>query len=148
MTESVTIVLPLPAKVLSPNCTIGTMRGRFMKAAATKRYRRITREAIENERIETLPWNMASVGASFYWKNKGRHDQDNASASLKAAYDGIVDAGLLEDDDYKHMKREPPVFLVDKENPRVELTITRREENARERISGESESGKVGLRHT
>jgi hypothetical protein len=46
-------------------------------------------------------------------------------ASLKAAYDGIVDSGLLPDDDYKHMKRESPEFFCDPKYPRVVLTITR-----------------------
>lgn len=125
--ESVTIVLPLPARVLSPNCTIGTMRGRFMKAAATKKYRRIAREAVEAEGIESAPWEMVDIRVAFFHSTNRKRDQDNAIGSLKAAYDGIVDSGLVEDDDYEHMRRMSPVFSVDKENPRVELTITRRE---------------------
>jgi len=52
--ESVTIVLPLPVKVLSPNCAIATPGGRFAKAAATKRYRQLAKEAIAAEQIETI----------------------------------------------------------------------------------------------
>ena len=47
--ESITIVLPLPNRVLQPNCTIGSFGGRMMKANATKKYKRLTYEAIENE---------------------------------------------------------------------------------------------------
>ncbi len=125
MPETITIVLPLPAKALSPNFTIGSIGGRFMKAAATKRYRRLTKEAIENEQIETAPWSQASVKALFYFKSKGRRDQDNAMASLKAAYDGIVDSGLLSDDDYEHMKRDSPEFHCDSKCPKVVLIITK-----------------------
>jgi hypothetical protein len=45
--------------------------------------------------------------------------------SIKAAYDGIVDSGLVNNDDYERMKRETPKFFVDKTNPRVMLVITR-----------------------
>ena len=125
MNESVTIVLPLPNPALSPNVAIGSYGGRMKKAAASKRYRRLSREAVEAEAIETAPWGHVEVQATFYHKTTRRRDQDNAIASLKAAYDGIVDAGLVEDDDWKHMTRLPPKFDYDERNPRVELTITR-----------------------
>lgn len=123
--ESVTIILSLPPKVLQPNCTVATIGGRFKKAAATKRYRRLAKEAIEAECIETRPWGKVAVKAIFYFSYARRRDPDNANGSLKAAYDGIVDAGLVVDDDYEHMERMPPIFKGDKAYPRVELTITR-----------------------
>lgn len=123
--ESVTIILPLPPKVLQPNCTVGTIGSRFMKAAATKRYRRLAKEAVEAECIETAPWGKLSVKARFYFKTTRNRDPDNATGSLKAAYDGIVDAGLVVDDDYEHMEREKPIFSGDHNHPRVELTIIR-----------------------
>ncbi len=127
-TESITIVLPLPAAVLSPNCTIGSFGGRMMKAAASKRYRRLACEAVEAEDVETAPWGLCGVKAAFYHKTGRTRDQDNAMGALKAAYDGVVDAGLVKNDDYAHMKRESPVFAIDKEYPRVILTITRYDE--------------------
>lgn len=125
--ESVTIVLPLPVKVLSPNCAVATPGGRFAKAAATKKFRKLAKEAVGAEDIETVPWQKVEVEALFYFVHSRRRDPDNANASLKAAYDGIVDAGLVVDDDYEHMKRLPPIFRVDRKYPRVELTITRME---------------------
>jgi len=123
--ELVIIILPLPPKILQPNCTIATINSRFMKAAATKRYRRMAREAVEAEQIETMPWGKASVQVVFYFKTNHRRDQDNAMGSLKSAYDGIVDAGLVEDDDYEHMKRISPIFKIDRNHPRVEFIIER-----------------------
>jgi len=123
--ESVTIVLPLPAKVLQPNCTIATMGGRFMKATAIKKYRRLAKEAVEAEGIETMPWGKVAVKATFYWAHARRRDPNNALNSLKSAEDGIVDAGLVIDDDYEHMERMPPIFLFDSNFPRVELVIAR-----------------------
>lgn len=129
MSESVTIVLSLPVKCLEPNSTIGSLGGRFMKAAAIKKLRRLTREAIEREQVETMPWSKVIVQVDFFHETKRRRDQDNAMGSLKAAYDGIVDSGLVADDDYEHMERGVPMFEIDTESPRVEITITRQEDN-------------------
>lgn len=96
-----------------------------MKASATKRYRRLAREAVEEERITTGPWKHATVEATFHHKQKRRRDQDNAMAMLKAAYDGIVDSGLLVDDDYEHLERRSPRFMIDKLYPRVTLIVER-----------------------
>lgn len=125
ISEAVTITLPLPAKVLSPNHAVASVGGRFAKAAAIKRYRRLTKEAIEAECIETAPWEKITVEVTFFYPNKRRRDEDNAMGSLKAAYDGIVDAGLAVDDDYEHMTRMTPLSSIDRQHPRVEFTITR-----------------------
>ncbi len=135
--ESVVIILPLPAKVLHPNCTVATMGGRFLKARATKRYRRLACLAIlELEDLEngcngldpwTLEsvWKKASVKTVFYHKTKRKRDEDNAKGSLKAAFDGVADSGLIPDDDSEHLTHETPEFRIDKEYPRVMLTFTR-----------------------
>lgn len=122
--ETVTIILPLPGRRLSPNGSSGTRGSRFAKAAAIKKYRRIAKEAVEAAAIETGPWPSARATVTFYWPTHRRRDEDNALASLKAAYDGIVESGLLVDDDHRHLRREMPVFAIDKQNPRVEITIT------------------------
>lgn len=123
--EVLIIVLPLPSGILSPNCTIGSFGGRMMKANVIKKYRILAREAIEAEEVATAPWERAEMQATFYFACKRRRDEDNAEGSLKAARDGIVDAGLLADDDSKHLTRQAPIFDIDKIHPRVMLEITR-----------------------
>ncbi len=123
--EEVTIALPLPPEVLQPNCTIATLGGRFMKAAATKRCRALARAFVEDERIDSAPWLLVKVWPVFYFKENRRRDVGNQLASLKAYEDGIVDAGLVPDDDITHWKLQPPEFFVDKEHPRVMLRIER-----------------------
>jgi hypothetical protein len=44
---------------------------------------------------------------------------------LKSAYDGVVMAGLLPDDDREHLRTLGAEFYVDTKNPRVELVFTR-----------------------
>jgi len=121
--ETVTIVLPLPPRVLSPNHMVGSRRGRFAKAAAARKYREIAREATLATGVESGPWEHATIQATFYHATRRRRDDVNALASLKPAYDGIVDAGLIEDDDSKHLTTLPAGFGLDKTCPRVELKI-------------------------
>ena len=123
--ETVTIVLPLPKRVLSPNCPSFSVGGGFAKVAATKKYRRLAKEAVEDECIDTAPWGKVKVKATFFFKTKRERDTDNAMGSIKAVYDGIVDSGLVANDTPEHMKRREPKFLHDSVHPRVELTIIR-----------------------
>ena len=98
-----------------------------MKVAATRKARRIAKEAVEAEKLETLPWEKIKVQVAFYFKDKRRRDQRNFESMLKATYDGLVDAGLVVDDDYEHMKHEESTFAVDKINPRIEILIERKD---------------------
>jgi hypothetical protein len=122
--ESVKIILPLPPAILSPNRQAGSFRGRMAKAAASKKYRRQSKATAEQEGIQSGPWSKATIKATFYHKQKRRRDDVNHLAMLKPAYDGIVDSGLLVDDDSEHLKTLTPSFEIDKES-RVELLVTR-----------------------
>ena len=81
MNESFLIILPLPKKVLQPNCTVATIGGRFAKAAAFKKYKKQTIEAINAEQINSIPWKRVSVRASFFFSKNRRRDTDNAMGS-------------------------------------------------------------------
>ncbi len=123
--ESFKIAIPVPAGVLSPNCTIGTIGGRFMKASSIKRHRKIAREAIRDAEIETMPWGCVSVDVRIFYRTNRTRDEDNAMGSLKSYYDGIVDSGLVADDDKSNMVRTIPELLLDDKSPRVEMTLMR-----------------------
>ena len=123
--ETVRIILPLPHRSLSPNHPSITRGGRIQKARETKKYRERAMAAVLACGVESGPWEFAKVSAVFYHKANRRRDQDNAMASIKAAYDGLRDAGLIVDDDFEHLRRESPTFAIDRECPRVELTVTR-----------------------
>lgn len=122
--ETVTIVLPLPPAVLSPNRPPGSFGGRMARAAAAKKLHRLACEATRAQGIETGPWDRATVRATFCHKQKRRRDDVNFMGMLKAAYDGVVSAGLLVDDDSEHLTTLPAAFVVGPES-RVELTFER-----------------------
>lgn len=125
MTESFTIILPLPGGLLSPNYKPGSHGSRMAQARATRKYRTLSRETVEEIKLESIPWEKCTVRAFFLHSTKRRRDPDNATGSLKAAYDGIVDAGVVPDDDWEHMEREKPAFDSDDIYPRVEITVER-----------------------
>jgi Holliday junction resolvase RusA-like endonuclease len=77
------------------------------------------------EGIESAPWAKVTAQATFYHATDRRRDGANFNAMLKGVFDGIVDAGIVADDDHKHWTTLPPAFAQDKKNPRVEVTITR-----------------------
>lgn len=62
------------------------------------------------------------INITWYSKNR-RKDKDNISFAKKFIIDGIVAAGVLKDDGYKNIKGFTDTFMVDKENPRVELEL-------------------------
>ena len=126
--ERATIILPLPAQRLSPNCPVGTGAGRIAKAAATKRYREQARSAAERVRLDSIPWRRATARLTFYWPTKRRRDVRNAEHMMKPAYDGIVDAGIIPDDSAEHLTHHPTRFDYDSAHPRVEIEMTRSDE--------------------
>jgi Holliday junction resolvase RusA-like endonuclease len=121
MTLKVTI--PLPPRELSPNYTVGSRGARLGKAAKIKKYRQtayLAGLAAINRRAAPR-WVAATARATFYVRDRRRRDADNALASLKAAFDGLKDAGIVADD--SGITHLPVVFVVDKERPRVEITV-------------------------
>lgn len=142
MSESVTVTLPLPPKALSLNAR---SRSHWPRTNATKQYRRAAADAGTVARCqhagpsEPFPWRRATIQPVFYVRDRRglARDGDGAAASLKPAIDGLqVDrsgvekgrivskpgAGIVEND--HGVTLLPPVFEVDKAEPRVELVIT------------------------
>jgi crossover junction endodeoxyribonuclease RusA len=116
------IVLPLPPKALSPNA-----RSHWRtKAAATKNYRLAAKLQTRTEMLRLgyaamPPLRWATECATFYFSNERGRDGDNLLASLKSAFDGIADAGLLGND--KNLTHAPVQQKIDKADPRVEIEV-------------------------
>lgn len=119
--RELTITILLPPKELSPNARCHWAK----KAKAVKRYRELahgcTLEALAGRRKPR--WKSAEVVIRGYFPTARKPDADNFLAALKAAFDGIVDAGVLVDDNGLFLTIEP--LQVDRERPRVELVISR-----------------------
>jgi len=70
------------------------------------------------------------VDLAFTWfcKNKKR-DKDNIIAGQKFVLDGLVAAGVIENDGWEQIGNISHFFSIDKENPRVEVIIKEVEES-------------------
>lgn len=129
MSKSITISLPLPHRYLSPNHKAGTRGANLAKAREVKAYRKLARILTLKAMgvSHDMPWGKVTATAAFHYKVRRRRDEANSLGSLKAAVDGMVDAGAMVDDDHDHMRWGYTTFAIDKENPRVEVTITKHE---------------------
>ena len=59
---------------------------------------------------------------TWYCRNKKR-DKDNIIAGQKFILDGLVEAGIIENDGWKQIRNLFHYFKIDRENPRVEIII-------------------------
>lgn len=122
MSDRLVIELPLPPKELSPNARVHWAR----KAKRTRAYRDEAnlRTRAASVHLRKLPWPRATAHLTFYWPDKRRRDVRNAEHAMKAAYDGIVDAGVIPDDDANTLRHIPTDFELDATNPRVVVELT------------------------
>lgn len=92
---------------------------RFMAAKIKKtETERAAWEVIQPEKVV----GKAVINFDWYTKDE-RKDPDNISFAKKFLLDGMVMAGLLENDTRKCINGFIDCFFVDKDNPRVEVTI-------------------------
>lgn len=92
----------LTIEVLAPAAWINSndRRHRMAEAALTKAWRTAARAACRN----VGPLNCPVQITAHVWKPRSnRYDPGNLYPTAKACLDGIVDAGLLPDDDHKHV---------------------------------------------
>lgn len=53
-----------------------------------------------------------------------RKDKDNVAAGIKFILDGLVKANIIKSDGWKHVRNISHSFDVDKDNPRIIITIS------------------------
>jgi Holliday junction resolvase RusA-like endonuclease len=112
------LVLPLPPPELSPNARVHHMA----KARKIKAYRALALAAGIKAVLaarKTPNWHKATVQPTFYHARRRDRDGDNLTASLKAAFDGAADAGIIAND--KGLTQLAAIQRIDRNRPRVEL---------------------------
>ncbi len=76
---------------------------------------------VDYYKYRDLKIDNCTITYKFYYKTKRRQDNDNRTP--KFVNDGLVESGLLLDDDYEHLN---PIVIwggYDKECPRMEIII-------------------------
>lgn len=64
-----------------------------------------------------------------WYEPNGNRDPDNIAAGQKFIIDGLVSAGIVKNDNHKHIKGILHKFAIDKENPRIVVEIVDIEKN-------------------
>ena len=77
---------------------------------------------VEHKGLSNLEIEKCEVTQRVFYPTNRRHDTDNTVP--KFILDGLVESGLIVDDDCKHIKRLVLECDIDKEYPRTELMIT------------------------
>jgi Holliday junction resolvase RusA-like endonuclease len=117
------ITLPLPPAALHAHNS-GNWRS---KAAPTRAYRQeaalLAKQEMRKER-SSYPYEKGELSIDFHFPNLRRRDTLNAVQGLKPAIDGLVDAGIILDDDWQRLTIGHIRSYLDKDNPRVCLVIT------------------------
>lgn len=81
------------------------------------------------------PFRKIDIEVKWYCKNK-KKDKDNICVGLKFVLDGLVNAGVIENDGWRQVNDLTHRFRVDKENPRVEVLIKECERGVQEMKQG------------
>lgn len=76
---------------------------------------------VESQGYANLRIDMCEVFVKTYYSNNRRHDNDNSVP--KFILDGLVDGGLIIDDDSKHLTKLTLQCFSDIDNPRTEIHI-------------------------
>lgn len=101
-------------------------RGNWRKwATPIARWRAYAHEATQKAGVPRL--ERATITGHIYKNRAGRYDPHNLFPTLKACIDGIVDAGVLADDDHTHLRAALEHGGIDRTQP-PHIIITIREE--------------------
>lgn len=110
----------------------GTMPGFNEIVDAAKRGRRNFQpyNTMKRENTNLVTWvskkipNKKKVFLDITWIEKNRRrDPDNIASAVKFIWDGLVEAGVINNDGWKENGGWSNRFDVDKDNPRIEVII-------------------------
>lgn len=119
MASKFILELPLPPKELHAH----TGGSKWAKIKATKECK--GRAYIEALAIKSCWDTLAKsvLSYDFYFPDLIQRDTMNVAASCKPYVDGMVDAGVMADDNWRVMSVGHVRAVLDRENPRVVLTV-------------------------
>lgn len=120
----------IPGPLPGLNEYIEAERTHRQKGAAMKRQAQRTVELCAKTQLRKFrPTGPVWMKYTWYERNKKR-DKDNISSfGRKVIQDGLVKAGVLENDGWKQIEGFSDRFRVDEKRPRVEVEIIEVEKN-------------------
>ena len=94
---------------------------RPMMNALKQRWKDFIRWYVEEQGYSNLRIKRCEIRQVIYYPTNRRHDIDNSTP--KFVLDGLVESGMIVDDDCTHITKLTLECGVDKEHPRTELYI-------------------------
>lgn len=94
---------------------------RPMMNALKQRWKDFIKWFVAEQGYSNLRITECEISQTVYYPNNRRHDVDNSVG--KFVYDGLVESGMVVDDDSNHITKLTLECGVDKEHPRTELLI-------------------------
>lgn len=122
--RSITLILPIPAREVSPNARRGESRwAAIKKSKIVKQHRLWAKNAmlVPIMRGEVGDWLAVGYSLKHFFETAALRDDDNADGACKAYRDGICDA--LGINDKRLRKVALSEIAKDAERPRVEITL-------------------------
>ena len=115
------LFLALPSQACLPN----VRANRWLKMQAVEQDRTDARytamQLLRELGMEPPRWGVARVRVQFRFPNRVRRDTSNYFAGMKPQWDGLVDAGILRDDEL--VIWDIPLRVVDRARPGVDVRI-------------------------
>ena len=106
---------------IHPSLNIWSTMTSLSRNGLKQKWREFTLWLIKDLHLESAAIKCFDVEVITYMPTRRRSDPDNFVP--KFILDGLVEGGVIEDDDGKHMKHLVLSTDYDKENPRTEITI-------------------------
>lgn len=95
---------------------------RPMMNALKQKWKEFIRFFVEEQGYSNLHIDKCEIHQIIYYPNNRRHDIDNSTP--KFILDGLVESGMIQDDDCKHITKLTLECKIDLQNPRTELLVT------------------------
>lgn len=114
----ITLTLPWTTPPITSNARID----RHTRARLTREIRQTTQTLAKAEKLSPVA-SQAVVTTTWYVPDNRIRDVGAPTPTTKAAIDGLVDAGILIADDWRHIPEERYRIALDRTHPRIEITI-------------------------
>lgn len=95
--------------------------------AVKQKWKQFIKWLVDQQGYSNLRIEKCEINQTVYFPNNRRHDVDNSVP--KFILDGLVESGMIVDDDSRHLKKLSLECEVDIDNPRTELLIKFEEDN-------------------
>ncbi len=113
-----------PVKLFPPSLNKFMTLQRMTANAMKQKYKEYSVFLASYFGIANIKLENAEMKYTFYYGDRRRRDVDNLLICPKMLNDGMVDAGVLVDDDSRHLGLLIERTKYDKEHPRIEIEIT------------------------